>query len=151
MHTSFTVKRLWYVTVVVASWVLSTSHSFVIPSTSCRTLTNLPKDNNCNEIVRCLTLSDENEVTVFGFPRDTVARPLSLFLASQLLLFIGIGAIIPSIPLYGKEIGLSGAANGFVISAPAVTLLLGANRGGALADVARKPSMLIGMAIRGPC
>ena len=147
MHTSFTVKRLWYVTVVVASWVLSTSHSFVIPSTSCRTRTNFPKDNNCNEIVRCLTLSDENEVTVFGFPRDTVARPLSLFLTSQFLLFIGIGAIIPSIPLYGKEIGLSGAANGFVISAPAVTLLLGANRGGALADVARKPSMLIGMAI----
>jgi MFS family permease len=137
-------KRLFNISVVVVSW-LSTSSSFVIPSTYGRTRTNLSKDNN--EVVGFTAVSNNNEVTVFGFPRDTVARPLSLFLTSQFLLFIGIGAIIPSIPLYGKEIGLSGAANGFVISAPAVSLLLGANRGGALADMARKPSMLLGMAV----
>lgn len=140
-------KQLFYVTVLVLSWLLSTTQGFVIPSTCCWTRTNLPKDSRCHKVVHYTAVSNENEVTVFGFPRDTVARPLSLFLTSQFLLFIGIGAIIPSIPLYGKEIGLSGAANGFVISAPAVALLLGANRGGALADVARKPSMLIGMAV----
>ena len=83
---------------------------------------------------------------LFGFPKD-VASPLLLLLLSQFLLFIGVGAIIPSIPLYGKEIGLSSAANGVVISAPAVALLLGAKWGGNFADMARKPAMMIGMAI----
>jgi MFS family permease len=76
-----------------------------------------------------------------------VAAPLSLLLAAQFFLFIGVGAVIPSIPLYGKEIGLSSAANGVVISAPAVALLLGAKFGGNFADTARKPAMLIGMAV----
>ncbi|CAM9549355.1 unnamed protein product, partial [Heterosigma akashiwo] len=84
--------------------------------------------------------------SILGFPRDTVATPLALLLLSQFILFIGVGAVIPSIPLYGKEIGLSQAANGVVISAPAVALLLGAKFGGNYADVARKPAMLLGMA-----
>jgi MFS family permease len=76
-----------------------------------------------------------------------VFNPLALLLFSQLSLFIGVGAVIPSIPLYGKEIGLSGAANGVVISAPAVALLLLANTSGNLADQARKPAMMWGMAL----
>ena len=62
------------------------------------------------------------------------------------MLFIGVGAVIPAIPLYGQEIGLSQAANGIVISAPAVALLLVAQRTGQYADTARKPAMLYGMA-----
>lgn len=46
-----------------------------------------------------------DEPLLFGFPRDSVAKPLALLLASQFILFIGVGAVIPSIPLYGKEIG----------------------------------------------
>ena len=88
-----------------------------------------------------------NDTLLFGFPRDTVATPLAILLLAQFILFIGVGAVIPSIPLYGKEIGLSGAANGIVISAPAVAMLLGAKWGGNFADVARKPAMLIGMAV----
>ena len=72
---------------------------------------------------------------------------LGLLLFSQFLLFIGVGAVIPSIPLYGKELGFSGAANGIVISAPAVALLLLAKFGGNFADKKRKPAMIIGMAI----
>jgi MFS family permease len=78
---------------------------------------------------------------------SSVLGPLILLLTSQFLLFLGVGAVIPSIPLYGKEIGLSSAANGVVISAPAVALLLAANWGGQQADQARKPAMMIGMAI----
>jgi MFS family permease len=89
---------------------------------------------------------EADEATIFGVPRDTVAAPLSLLLVSQFLLFIGVGAVIPSIPLYGKEIGLSSSLNGVVISAPAVALLLGAKFGGNFADLARKPAMLWGMA-----
>lgn len=90
---------------------------------------------------------EDDEHTIFGFPRETVAAPLALLLISQFFLFIGVGAVIPSIPLYGKEIGLSSAMNGVVISAPAVALLLGAKWGGNFADVARKPAMILGMAM----
>mmetsp|Transcript_27195 Transcript_27195/g.29297 ORF Transcript_27195/g.29297 Transcript_27195/m.29297 type:complete len:616 (-) Transcript_27195:551-2398(-) len=76
-----------------------------------------------------------------------IIGPFTLLLTSQFLLFIGVGAVIPSIPLYGKEIGLSGAANGIIISAPAVALFLAANWSGRRADLARKPAMMIGMAI----
>ena len=79
--------------------------------------------------------------------QSNIARSFALLLTSQFLLFIGVGAVIPSIPLYGKEIGLSGAANGLVISAPAVALFLAANWSGRRADIARKPAMMIGMAI----
>ncbi|VEU41043.1 unnamed protein product [Pseudo-nitzschia multistriata] len=76
-----------------------------------------------------------------------VRGPFALLLASQFLLFIGVGAVIPSIPLYGKEIGLSGAANGIVVSAPAVALFLAASWSGRRADLARKPAMMVGMAV----
>ena len=78
---------------------------------------------------------------------EKVTSSLGLLLFSQFLLFIGVGAVIPSIPLYGKELGFSGAANGIVISAPAVALLLLAKFGGNFADKKRKPAMIIGMAI----
>ena len=73
--------------------------------------------------------------------------PFALILFSQLVLFIGVGAIIPAIPLYGQSIGLSQAANGIVISAPAIMLLLCAQWGGNFADRARKPAMMLGMAL----
>ena len=78
---------------------------------------------------------------------DSVMGPLILLLVSQFLLFIGVGAVIPSIPLYGKELGFSSAANGVVISAPAVALLLLSKFGGNYADQARKPAMMAGMAL----
>lgn len=77
---------------------------------------------------------------------DTVKGPLALLLFSQFVLFVGVGAIVPAIPLYGQSIGLSQASNGIVISAPAVALLIGAKFGGNFADVARKPAMMMGMA-----
>jgi MFS family permease len=77
---------------------------------------------------------------------DEVKGPLALLLLSQFVLFVGVGAIVPAIPLYGQSIGLSQASNGIVISAPAVALLLGAKYGGNVADVARKPAMMWGMA-----
>lgn len=66
---------------------------------------------------------------------------------SQFILFTGVGAVIPTIALYGKAIGLSGASNGLVLAAPAVALTLLARFSGGYADEARKPAMLLGMAI----
>jgi MFS family permease len=85
---------------------------------------------------------EAKEESIFESP---VFQPLALLLFAQFILFIGVGAVIPAIPLYGQEIGLSQASNGIVISAPAVALLLGAKWGGNFADVARKPAMLLGM------
>ncbi|CAB9502609.1 Quinolone resistance protein NorA [Seminavis robusta] len=93
------------------------------------------------------TNSDSNDDSWFAGVPKSVTNPLALLLGSQFLLFIGVGAVIPSIPLYGKEIGLSQAANGIVISAPAVALLLLANISGNVADRARKPAMMAGMAL----
>ena len=80
-----------------------------------------------------------------SIPPD-VQFSLAILFLSQFILFIGVGAVIPAIPLYGQEIGLSQAANGIVISAPAVALLLLAKFTGNYADEARKPAMLYGMA-----
>ena len=55
---------------------------------------------------------------------------MGVLLAAQFVLFVGVGAVIPTLPLYGKAIGLSSAVNGIVISAPAVALLIGARAAG---------------------
>ena len=83
---------------------------------------------------------------IFDLPPD-VAKPFSLLLFAQFVLFIGVGAVIPTLPIYGKSIGLTGATNGIVIAAPALALLLGAQPAGRYADRARKPAMLLGMAV----
>ena len=88
-----------------------------------------------------------SEEMLFGIPREPLAQPLFALLSAQLILFIGVGAVIPTLPLYGKAIGLSSAVNGVVIAAPAVALLLGARLAGAYADQARKPAMVGGMAL----
>ena len=80
-------------------------------------------------------------------PRD-VANPLVVLLLAQLVLFVGVGAVIPVIPIYGKSFGLSSAVNGAVIGAPAIALLLLARPSGGFADRAgRLPAMKIGMSI----
>lgn len=90
---------------------------------------------------------DIDNVATLQRNKDAFLAPLAIFLVSQFLLFIGVGAVIPSIPLYGKALGLSSSANGVVIAAPAVALLGLAKLAGRQADVARKPSMLWGMAL----
>ena len=60
---------------------------------------------------------------------------------------MGVGAVIPAIPLYGQSIGLSSASNGIVISTPAVALLLVSRFGGEFADKGRKAAMMSGMFI----
>ena len=85
-----------------------------------------------------------------GLPTKSVEYngwPFAVSLLSQFILFIGVGAIIPAIPLYGQAIGLSQASNGVIISAPAIMHLICAQWGGNFADQARKPAMMIGMAL----
>ena len=100
------------------------------------------KDNNVQD-----RSQDDNDSNVNSLLQSGVTGPLLLLLASQFLLFIGVGAVIPSIPLYGKELGFSSAANGIVISAPAVALLVLSKFSGNWADASRKRSMMAGMAL----
>jgi len=74
-----------------------------------------------------------------------VLQPFSLLLLSQFILFLGVGAVIPTIPLYGQSIGLSAASNGVVISAPAIALLLVSRLAGECSDLGRKKAMMGGM------
>eukprot|EP00929_Paragymnodinium_shiwhaense_P100125 TRINITY_DN62184_c0_g1_i1.p1 TRINITY_DN62184_c0_g1~~TRINITY_DN62184_c0_g1_i1.p1 ORF type:complete len:545 (+),score=92.50 TRINITY_DN62184_c0_g1_i1:169-1803(+) len=107
------------------------------------------------QVRRCLqegasTTADTSSLVDVGadesLPAD-VGQPLAMLLVAQFVLFIGVGAVIPVIPLYGKAIGLTSAVNGLVIAAPAVALLLLAKPAGEYADRARKPAMLFGMAV----
>jgi len=84
--------------------------------------------------------------TIFGLPAATV-KPLGLLYLAQFVLFIGVGIVLPVLPIYGKAIGLSSASNGMVIAAPALGVLLLARPAGKYADIARKPAMLLGMAL----
>ncbi|KAL7447673.1 hypothetical protein ACHAXS_000060, partial [Conticribra weissflogii] len=71
-------------------------------------------------------------------------------LLSQFVLFVSIGAVIPTLPLYGCSLGLSSVANGVVITAPALSLLLFSRLSGERADRAQKPAMMAGMALVAP-
>ena len=88
--------------------------------------------------VRLTAAPNSNEIDV--------QRTLATLIAAQVILFVGVGAVIPVVAIYGREtLGLSAAASGVVVSAPALALLLGAKIGGAYADKARKPALIGGM------
>ena len=68
-------------------------------------------------------------VSLTAAPNDEidVQRTLATLIAAQVVLFVGVGAVIPVVAIYGREtLGLSAAASGVVVSAPALALLLGA-------------------------
>ena len=94
--------------------------------------------------VSCAAPAEEE--LIFGVPAE-VARPIGVILAGQFVLYIGVGAIIPTLPLYAKAIGLSSALGGVIISAPALALLLLARPAGGFADQARKPAMVGGLGL----
>ena len=82
---------------------------------------------------------DQNSATV-AIPPE-ILRPFALLILSQFILFVGVGAVIPTIPLYGQSIGLSSTSNGIVIGAPALALLLANRPAGQYADgLGRKKS-----------
>ena len=91
-------------------------------------------------------LEDLQDGEKTDIPSD-VLKPFSVLILSQFILFLGVGAVIPAIPLYGQSIGLSSASNGIVISTPAVALLLVSRFAGELADKGRKFAMMSGMFI----
>ena len=77
-----------------------------------------------------------------------VLTPLAGLLLSQLVLYIGVGVLLPALPLYAQSIGLSQSANGLVISAPALAMLILNVPTGQMDDrYGRKPVMLTGLGI----
>ncbi|KAL7447622.1 hypothetical protein ACHAXS_000021, partial [Conticribra weissflogii] len=61
--------------------------------------------------------------------------------------FVGVGAVIPTLPLYGRSLGLSSIANGVNVANPALSLVLFSRLSGERADRARKPAMMAGLAL----
>ncbi|KAL3797380.1 hypothetical protein HJC23_010506 [Cyclotella cryptica] len=109
-------------------------------------------DNISSSTVRSTTQTDAigkfEPTETFSIPPSTL-RPFLLLLLSQFILFLGVGAVIPIIPIYSQSIGLSSTSNGIVISAPAVALLITSRLSAEYADRARKPAMLLGMSAIG--
>ncbi|KAL7447614.1 hypothetical protein ACHAXS_000015, partial [Conticribra weissflogii] len=68
-------------------------------------------------------------------------------LLSQFILFVGAGAVIPTLPLYGRSLGLSCVANGVVVAAPALSLLLFSRLSSERTNRTQKPAMMAGMAL----
>ena len=95
-----------------------------------------------------IELDDEAQNSdIVAIPPE-ILRPFALLLLSQFILFVGVGAVIPTIPLYGQSIGLSSTSNGIVIGAPALALLLANRPAGQYADgMGRKKAMMGGMAL----
>ena len=116
------------------SWVRSTTQTEAIfPTITSSDILENSKDNG------------ETESTDAISPQ--VLQSFSLLLLSQFILFLGVGAVIPTIPIYGQSIGLSSTFNGVVISAPALALLLVSRLAGEFADASgRKTAMMGGMA-----
>ena len=132
---------------------LSTSSGFQLLATS---LTKRDQEQtlgikriSAESAIRLLaTPPPEGPESLFGrIPGSTVGQPLLVLLFAQFVLFVGVGAVIPVVPIFGKSIGLSQATNGLVLGAPALALLLGAQPSGRYADDGRKPAMLLGMLI----
>ena len=119
-------------------------------------VSNKPKDaESKTELSWSNKETDESNDTLqlpFGLNMDfaneiplSTLKPLAILLFSQFILFIGVGAILPTLPLYSKAIGLSASANGLVLSTPALALLIGAKWSGAQADQSRLSAMKWGM------
>lgn len=78
----------------------------------------------------------------------SIRRPFTCLVASQFLLFISVGALIPTIPIYTEWLEVSGTMRGVVISAPAGIMLLANIPSGRLADkYGRRPLMIAGMLV----
>lgn len=93
-------------------------------------------------------LDDETQNSDMVSIPPEILRPFALLLLSQFILFVGVGAVIPTIPLYGQSIGLSSTSNGIVIGTPALALLLANRPAGQYADGSgRKKAMMGGMAL----
>ncbi|KAL7462793.1 hypothetical protein ACHAXS_003165 [Conticribra weissflogii] len=62
--------------------------------------------------------------TPSAFINPALLSHFSLLLLSQFVHLLGTSAIIPTLSIYGQSISLSSTANGVIIVAPALSLLL---------------------------
>ncbi|CAE7325809.1 norA [Symbiodinium pilosum] len=69
---------------------------------------------------------------------------LSLLLVSQFPVFVAVGALIPVLPLYGQEFGLSQSSVGLLVSSPSLAKLLLNLPFGKLADSIGRRSLMVG-------
>lgn len=118
------------------------SHDSDSPKRQQKKYTIIPPSIRSTNSDAIVNLQDASLAASFD---PTTRNSFILLLASQFILFLGVGAVIPIIPLYSEAIGLSGASNGVIISAPALSLLLCSRFSSRVADKARKPPMLLGM------
>lgn len=71
-------------------------------------------------------------------------RDLQVLLASQFPLFVAVGALIPVLPLYGQEFGLSQSSVGLLVSSPSLAKLVLNLPFGQLADSLGRRTLMVG-------
>lgn len=71
-------------------------------------------------------------------------RDFSLLLASQFPVFVAVGALIPVLPLYGQEFGLSQSSVGLLVSSPSLAKLILNLPFGQLADSLGRRVLMVG-------
>lgn len=87
--------------------------------------------------------SSDTPAEVVGRDRD---RDLQVLLASQFPVFVAVGALIPVLPLYGQEFGLTQSSVGILVSSPSLAKLVLNLPFGRLADtLGRRLLMVSGM------
>jgi len=69
---------------------------------------------------------------------------LRVLLASQFPVFVAVGALIPVLPLYGQEFGLSQSSVGLLVSSPSLAKLVLNLPFGKLADALGRRSLMVG-------
>lgn len=124
------------------SSVRSTTQTEALPEMEISGISSTTQDAN---------MDGSGEGGAYGTTESTlppsVLESFSWLLLSQFILFLGVGAVIPVLPMYGQSIGLSSTFNGVVISAPAMALLFVSRLAGDFADTSgRKIAMMGGMA-----
>lgn len=112
----------------LTTWLCGQMPAFINPNV------DLPKDQLVNKPVQGPTVASP------ALPRDVTNAALgdmmetpkleasdkdfSLLLASQFPVFVAVGALIPVLPLFGQEFGLSQSSVGLLVSSPSLAKLI---------------------------
>jgi len=76
-------------------------------------------------------------------PERSTEQNKQLFLASQFPLFIAVGALVPVLPLYGQEFGLSQSSVGLLVSSPSLAKLVLNLPFGRMADTVGRRTLMV--------
>mmetsp|Transcript_18095 Transcript_18095/g.59111 ORF Transcript_18095/g.59111 Transcript_18095/m.59111 type:complete len:538 (-) Transcript_18095:1013-2626(-) len=99
--------------------------------------------------VQTCAVGTKSEALLGNLPPELL-RAYAVFLGCLSVVYLAVGALAPTIPLFSQSLGLGDITTGVVISAPAgMMLLLNLSAGRAADTRGRKPLMVFGLALVG--